>query len=202
MGFAELLLLALVAWTALGVVGIGISGIRGERDRVMRHLGWIGGVWVAYLAILVGVSLRSPQRVVAMGQDRCLGEMCFAVMQVDELRPYTGPNQEADGSRLLRVSVRVSNKARGKAESEALMQAYLVDEQGRTWEEVRGLSGNRLTTRVAAGESIVSEPVFKVPADASGLELVFTEGRWQPGVLVIGDSDSWFHRRTVVPLGR
>ncbi len=58
-----------------------------------------------------------------------------------------------------------------------------------------------LTGRVGAGAEMMSEPVFKVAADASGLELVFTHGRWQPGVLVIGDSDSWGHRRTVVELG-
>jgi hypothetical protein len=44
--------------------------------------------------------------------------------------------------------------------------------------------------------------MFKVPADATGLRLVFTHGRWQPGVLVIGDPDSLGHRRTVVELGR
>jgi hypothetical protein len=48
----------------------------------------------------------------------------------------------------------------------------------------------------------VSQPVFDVGADASGLGLVFTHGQRQPGVLVIGDSDSLLHRRTVVPLGR
>ena len=60
----------------------------------------------------------------------------------------------------------------------------------------------RLTARVAAGDSVVSEPVFKVAGDATGLELVLTHGWKQPGMLVIGDSDSWLHRRTVVKLGR
>ena len=52
-----------------------------------------------------------------------------------------------------------------------------------------------------SGESIVSEPVFKVAGDATELGLVFTHGRRQPGVLIIGDSDSWLHQRTVVELG-
>lgn len=202
MGFAELLLLALVGWTALGLVGVGISWGHGERKKAVRHLVWLEGIWVVYVAILVGVSLRSPQRVVAMGQDRCLGEMCFAVVKVDELHPYVGPNREWDGTRLVRVTVRVSNKAKGKMENEGRMQAYLVDAQGRRWEELPGLSGNPLTTRVAAGGAILSEPVFKVAANTTGLELVFTEGSWQPGMLVIGDSDSLWHKRTMVPLGR
>jgi hypothetical protein len=65
-----------------------------------------------------------------------------------------------------------------------------------------GVNGVELTVRVAGGGSVMSEPVFKVGADASGLGLVLTHGRWQPGVLVIGDSDSLLHRKTVVALGR
>ena len=102
----------------------------------------------------------------------------------------------------MRVTVRVTNRERGKTESEGLIRAYLVDGQGRRWDESRGVNGNRLTGKVEAGGTMVSEPVFKVPGDATGLGLVFTHGRWQPGVLVIGDSDSLFHKRTVVLLGR
>jgi hypothetical protein len=48
---------------------------------------------------------------------------------------------------------------------------------------------------------MVSEPVFRVARDSSGLRLVLTRGFWQLGTLVIGDSDSLGHRRTVVELG-
>jgi hypothetical protein len=58
-----------------------------------------------------------------------------------------------------------------------------------------------LTARVAGGDSIVSEPVFKVAGDATGLGLVLTHGWRQPGVLVIGDSDSLLHQHTVIRLG-
>jgi hypothetical protein len=105
-----------------------------------------------------------------------------------------------DGRRLVRVSVQVANKGR-KAQSEGLIRAYLVDGQGRRWEESAGVNGVQLTARVVGGGSVVSEPVFKVAADATGLGLVLTHGRWQPGVLVIGGSDSLLHKKTVVALG-
>ena len=101
----------------------------------------------------------------------------------------------------MRVSVRVTNHGR-KPQREGLMRAYLVDAQGRRWEMSPGVNGVQLTARVAGGGSVVSEPVFKVAGDASGLGLVLTHGRWQPGVLVIGDSDSLLHRKTMVALGR
>ena len=193
----ELLLLGLVAWTGIGVVGVGVSRWRGERQRVRRGIAWLTGVWVVYLCVLVGISLVQRQRVVAIGEVQCFDDMCFTVTGVEEVPGFL----IRDGRRLMRVSVKVTNKGR-KAQSEGLIWAYLVDAQGRRWEESPGVNGVRLTARVAGGGSVVSEPVFKIGADATGLGLVFTHGQWQPGVLVIGDSDSWLHRRTVVALGR
>ena len=198
MSFWELLLLALVGWTCVGALGVAISMRQGQRTRVWRHLAWIVGVWVVYLAALAGTSLLQPQRVVAMGQDQCFDDMCFAVTGAEEVPGFL----TRDGSRLLRVSVRISNRGREKAQREGLIRAYLVDAQGRRWEESPGISGVLLTARVTAGSSVVSEPVFKVARDASRLELILTHGWKQPGVFVIGDAGSLWHKRTVVPLGR
>jgi hypothetical protein len=193
----ELLLLGLVGWTAIGVVGVGVSLWRGERQRVRRGIAWLVGVWVVYVCVLVGVSLGQRQRVVAIGEPQCFDEMCFTVTGVEEVPGFL----IRDGRRLVRVSVQVTNQGR-KAQSEGLIWAYLVDAKGRWWEESPGVNGVGLTVRVAGGQSVVSEPVFKVAADATGLGLVFTHGRRQPGVLVIGDSDSLLHKKTVVELGR
>jgi hypothetical protein len=194
---AELFLLGLVGWTAIGVIGVGVSLWRGERERVRRGVAWLVGVWVVYLCVVMGVSLRQRQRVVAMGEPQCFDEMCFRVIRVEEVPGFL----IRDGRRLLRVSVEVRNTGR-RAQSEGLIRAYLLDAQGRRWEMSPGVNGVKLTARVAGGDSVVSEPVFKVAADASGLGLVLTHGRWQPGALVVGDSDSLLHRRTVVALGR
>jgi hypothetical protein len=193
----ELLLLGLVGWTGIGVLGVAVSLWRGEQVRVRRGVAWLAGVWVVYLCVLAGVSLRQQQRTVAIGEPQCFDDMCFAVTAVEEMPGFL----IRDGRRLVRVSVQVTNKGR-KAQSEGLIRAYLVDGQGRRWEESAGVNGVGLTVRVTGGGSVVSEPVFKVAGDATGLGLVFTHGRWQPGVLVIGDSDSFLHRRTVVKLGR
>jgi hypothetical protein len=198
MNLRELLLLVLVGWTAVGAIGITISLVRHERRKAVRNFIWIVAVLALYLAVLLTVSLTQPQKVVALGQDQCFDEMCFAVIGVQELPGYL----ILDGSRLVRVSVRISNHGKGKPQSERLIQAYLVDAQGREWAQSTGVSGVRLTARVAAGDSVVSQPVFKVAKNASGLVLVFTHGHRQPGVLVIGDSDSLLHQRTVVRLGR
>jgi hypothetical protein len=193
----EVLLLGLVGWTVLGVAGVCVSKVRGERQRVQRGVTWLVGAWVVYLAVLVGVSLGQRQRMVAIGEPQCFDEMCFTVTGVEEVPGFL----IRDGRRLVRVSVRVTNEGR-KPQREGLIFAYLVDAQGRRWEESPGVNGVGLTARVSGGSSVVSQPVFKIVADAKGLGLVFSHGRWQPGILVIGDSDSWLHKKTVVMLGR
>lgn len=197
MNFRELLLLVLVGWTAVGAGGVAVSVARREHSKAVRHLLWIVAIWALYMGTLLSVSLMQPQKVVATGHDQCFDEMCFAVTDVQELPGYLID----DGSRLVRVSVRISNHGKKKRQSEGLLQAYLVDRQGRRWAESAAVSGVPLTARVAAGDSVISQPVFKVAKDATGLGLVFTHGRGQPGVLVIGDSDSLFHKRTVAWLG-
>jgi hypothetical protein len=192
----EILLIGLVGWTAIGVVGVGVSLWRGERGRMRRGVGWLVGVWAAYVMVVVGVSLAQRQKVVQIGEPQCFDEMCFTVIRVEEVPGYL----IRDG-RLIRVSVEVRNRGR-KAQSEGLIWAYLVDAQGRRWEESAGVEGVGLTARVTGRGAVVSEPVFKVTGDAKGLGLVLTHGRWQAGLLVIGDSDSLLHRRTVVELGR
>jgi hypothetical protein len=193
----ELLLLGLVGWTAIGVVGVTVAWRRGEQWRLRRGIAWIAGIWVAYLSVLIGVSLGQQERVVAMGEPQCFDDMCFTVTGAEEVPGFL----IRDGRRLIRVTVRVTNRGR-KAQSEGLIAAYLVDSKGRVWEPSPGVNGVGLTARVSGGNSVTSEPIFKVASDAAGLGLVLTRGRWQPGVLVIGESDSLFHKKTVVVLGR
>ena len=197
MKLTELLLLGLVGWTGVGAVGVAVSQWRGESQRVRRGIAWMAGVWALYLCVLAVVSMVQRQRILAIGESQCFDDMCFTVTGVEEVPGFL----IRDGRRLIRVSVKVANRGR-KAQSEASIGAYLVDSQGRLWDESHGVNGNRLTARVSGEESVVSEPVFRVSADAKGLGLVLTHGRWQPGVLVIGDSDSWLHKKTVVMLGR
>jgi hypothetical protein len=197
MKVAELGLMAVAGWMAIGVAGTVVSLARGRREEAARHAAWIAVVAGAYLLVLLGVSATQRQRVVPMGRDQCFDDMCFAVEGVDEVPGLVA----GDAGRVVRVTVRVANHGH-HAEAEGLIEAYLVDSKGREWEALPGLSGNRLNARVAGGSQMVSQPMFRVAGDSRGLGLVLTHGKWQPGRLVVGDSDSFGHRRTVVPLGR
>lgn len=196
MNFWEFLLFLLAGWTLIGAAGVTISLTRRERSKGLRNFLWILAVWAIYMGMLAWSSRTQPQKIVALGQDQCFDKMCFAVTAAQDV-----PGEARDGSRLVRVSVRIVNRSKEKTQNDGLIRAYLVDGQGHKWVESAAVSGVRLTARLVAGGSAVSQPVFKVPGDDSGLALVFTHGHGWPGALVIGDSDSLWHRRTVVPLG-
>jgi hypothetical protein len=194
MRLMEFLLLVLVGWTAVGALGITVSFLQDHRQKAVRHLGWLIAVWVIYLTVVITVSVTQRQRFVAVGTPQCFDEMCFTVVGFDEPKGYL-----LQDNRLVRVRVTITNRGH-KPESESLLHAYLVDQQGQRWDEVPGLSGVRLTARVAAGETVTSEPVYKVGRDTAPEGLILTHGQRQPGVLVIGDSDSLLHRPTVARL--
>jgi hypothetical protein len=196
MSWGEALLLVLAGWTAIGALGIALSWLRGERGKAKRHLRWIAAVWLLYLTVLTIVSLTSRARGVAIGQEQCFHQMCFAVSRAEVMPGYLAQS----GEQLIRVAVLVTNRSTGKTRSDRRLRAYLVDAQGRTWHEIPGLEGVRLTTTIPPQTSVTSEPVFKVPGDARNLALVLTHGSGLPQALVIGDRDSLFHPVVTVPL--
>jgi hypothetical protein len=193
----ELLLYALAGWSALGAIGVALSLRLGQREKALRHGAWIAGVWIGYGAVLGGVSFFQAQRVVPIGKDQCFHGMCFAVMGVEPVEAVVA----GETGTVIRVKVKVANHGKD-SDLDGRVRAYLEDAQGRRWEPLPGLSGNALRSRVAGGSQMLSEPVFRVARDSTGLSVVFTHGAWQPGRLVIGDSDSLGHRPTIVRLGQ
>lgn len=196
MSWGEVFLLALAAWTAVGGLGVTVSFARGERSKAKRHLGWIMGVWLLYLAVLVTVSLTARRREVAAGKEQCFHQICAAVVKTDVMPGYLAHN----GERVVQVTIRITNRSALRSRSDSGLGVYLLDAQGRRWPEVPGLEGVRLTATIAPRASVMSQPVFKVPKDATDLGLVLTHARGLPGTLVIGGPDSLMHPPLVVPL--
>lgn len=192
----EYLALGLELWTALGLIGLTISVVRREREKLLQGASTLVGVWLIYLCALWVVSHRQPEQQVAMGQASCLHAICYTVERVEEVPAF--PVQE--NVRLVRVVVQVANS--GKKEAREGVSAYLLDAQGRRWEPSVGVSGNPLNSRVLAGGTMVSEPVFRLAENATGLTMVLTHGRWSRQGLVIGDPESWGHRPRVMVLDR
>ena len=197
MKVAELLFYGVAGWCVIGVVGVSLSFMRGRRAEARKHASSLAVVAGIYLLVLLAVAFFQPQKVVPLGQDQCFGDMCFAVVGVEDVPSLA----TGDDAHVERVSVRVTNRG-SSAASESAIEAYLVDARGRVFEPLPGLSGNRLNGRVASRSQMLSQPMFRVPKDSAGLGFMLSHGAWQRRRLIIGDSDSLAHRQTIVSLGK
>ncbi|WP_263383209.1 hypothetical protein [Granulicella arctica] len=195
----EYLALALELWTVVGLLGLTVSLVRREHQKIWQGVGSLVGVWVVYLSVLAVVSHRQPEQRIAMGQPACIHTLCFTVERVEEVPGFPARNHE----RLLRLTVPVTN--RGKSEAQENLRGYLLDAQSRIWALSDAVSGNPLSGRVLAGMTTVSVPVFRLAPDATGLELILRHERWTRWLrhaLVIGDPESLGHRPRVMVLDR
>jgi len=195
-GWAELLLLLLVGWTVIGILGVIVSYRRREYTAARRNLIWIAGVWLIYIGILLTVSLTARPVLVPPGQEQRIGDLSFTVVQTEAQPGFLASH----GERILRISIQISNHSQGSRERDRWVRAYLQDSQNRRWDQIPGLQGIPLSANIAPQGSVLSQPVFKVAADATDLRLVLTHGPRLPNLLVVGDRDSLLHPPVSVPL--
>jgi hypothetical protein len=107
------------------------------------------------------------------------------------------------------VTLRVSNRSRGRRQRETDVYTYLVDSRGGRIEVSpagqgalghAGLGGAPPTSFVDPGEAFESRLAFDVPEDATDLGFVKTSHGWLPRLLIIGEHGSFLHAPTIVPL--
>lgn len=211
MSIFDLLLILLVLATAIAVV-IAIMALFVRRRAVAgKLLSGVIVVWIVYLGVGAVVAVLAPQHIVALGEDRCFDEMCFAVMGWNRI-PSINVVSAADPARSVYfVDVRISNRSRGRAQREVGRTGVLIDRSGRVYgiskEGLRQFSpagGPRypgLDAEVGPGQSLETRLVFELPMDVDypGFALR-SDLAISPALIVIGDEDHFLHWPTVVPL--
>jgi len=201
----DLLLILLVLGTAAGLVTAIVAAALRRWTFAGRLVLSLVLAWAAYLAIGAVVALKTPQHIVALGEDRCFDEMCYAVMG------YNRTPSENVGHSWYIVSVRISNRSRGRAQRELGRKGVLIDRVGRTY-EVSGEGMQALTpvgappfpgldAEVGPGQSLRTSLVFDLPTnvDYPGFALE-SNLAINPARVVIGDEEHFLHWPTVVTL--
>jgi len=206
----DLLLILVVLGTGATVVAAAIA-LAVRRWAAARRLGWaVVLVWTVYLGVGTFAAAVTAQRVMAIGQDRCFDEMCFAVTGFQRV-PSVGPPGKATqaGGVFVIVDVRMSNRSQRHAQREAGRKGVLLDSSGRVYEvslpgaqALATLDGPLpgLDARVDPGQSLATRLVFDVPADAHPAFALASGLAFNPARIVIGDEDHFLHKRTIVPL--
>jgi hypothetical protein len=201
----DLILIVVVLGTAAALVVVLVVLARRRWALARRLVVVVGLVWFLYLGVGTVVALRAPQHIMALGEDRCFDEMCFAVTGWNRV-PSTNV-----GKFFYLVDVRITNRSEGRAQRELGRKGVLIDRSGRIYEvSATGMRAKSplgappfpgLDAEVGPGQSLGTRLVFELPDDvyypgfALGSNLALNPAR-----IVIGDEDHFLHWPTVVPL--
>ena len=185
----DLIFIAVFFATVIMLVVVAITVIRGRRRQAFVIARGLVLFDVAYLLVIVVVSLATPARVLHLHEPQCFDDWCLSVEQVES----TLSGAESTYT----TTLRLFSRARGRAQRENGVSVYLLDEQGRRYEPMDEPHSVSLNVMLSPGESANATRKFTVPADVNNPVLVVAHGRF-PGMFIIGDSQSLFHRPSIV----
>ena len=207
----ELLFLVVFLASVVTLAAIIRAVVQGRRQSAVKLLAGYATGAALYLGTVVAVSLGSPQRVLTIGEDRCFDDWCIAVDNVTVTREL-GPGERATKANgvFYVVSLRLSNRARGRAQRASSAAVHLMDGRGRRYEysgpgqeafEAQDGPAAPLTATIPVGQFLTTVQVFDLPTDAQDVSLTVEHPvGLSPGLLIIQDEASLFHQPTIVRL--
>jgi len=209
MTVSDLLLMLTVLATVVGLL-LGACCLARRRWRPARRILLALSVFPgSYAAVLVTVSLVSPQQVLGPHQGRCFDDWCLSVQRV--ARQHTvgrWPHVATARGRFYLVTVEVSSRAQRISQRAVDAQVYLLDASGQHYDPVpdaqqaldaTGSGGQPLDTELPPESSFTRTVVFDMPMEGRPSGLVVVHGLF-PAVLVIGDPQSFLHKPTLLAL--
>ena len=183
-----LLFLATVA-TLLTAAVAALSGQRPRALRILRRLAIGAAVYFAAVLLVAFFSIPPVHRI---GEPMCFDDWCITV--VDATHVPSGSAQS------WKVTLRISSRAKRVEQRENGAAVYLTDSLHRRFDPDPAEASVPLDVRVGPGESVDAVRRFELPADAVGVELVFThEGGFPIGQFIIGENQL-FHKTSVAKL--
>lgn len=190
------------------VVTVVFHAVIGRFAGAGRYLKVLAIVLGVYFTLLLAVSLLSPQSVVPLREDLCFDDWCITVDDVSFARQLGRPEAPVRPQGVFYVvTLKISNRSAGRPQRETNGGVYLLDSKGRRYEpspegqrayEAQHGPTPPLSVTVEWRQSVSTVRVFDVPNDAQDLGLAVVHSG--PGLLIIGDSDSLLHKKTVYKL--
>ena len=155
---------------------------------------------VVYFTLLFGFSAASHETALAHGQEKYFCEIdCHLAYSV--LDAKTQP----DGHFVITLRTRFDetttspNRPKDAPLTPSPREVRLVDSTGRTYAPV-ATAGTPLLTPLKPAESYTTQLEFNLPKEATGLRLLINTAPGWPDRVVIGDENSWLHKKTYFAL--
>ncbi len=184
----DLLFLVVFLATLIALIVAAYKSLRGRIAQAGRVLVGVVLFWAIYLCVVIAVSLSTPRRVIAMGEDRCFDDWCIAVEGV------------SGGSGKLSANLRVSSVAKRIQQGAPDTFVYLEDVDGKRYPSRPTGDQPSFATRIGPGESFKTVREFGVPEGVRIAGLVVRHGSTGPGAVVIGDDSALFHKPAIVKI--
>jgi hypothetical protein len=162
----------------------------------------VGGAFV-YFGLLFGFSLLSRDRLLVHGQEKYFCELdCHLAYSV--LRVKTQPSA-AFTTYVVTLRTRFDQTTISPRRPKDVplipspRSAQLIDSGGNAYSS-ESSAGTPLTTPLVPGQSYSTELSFHIPNSARDLRLLVTTTPQWPDHVVIGDENSWLHKKTYFAL--
>jgi hypothetical protein len=153
--------------------------------------------WAIYLGIVVAVSLKTPRRGVAIGEQRCFDDWCISVERVSGL-PGAARGDPAGSP--VSVVLRVSSEAKRVRQSAPDNAVLLEDVGGKRYPARPAGAQPSFGSMIGPGESYETIREFDVPMNVKIVGLVVRHGGNGPSNVIIGDDAALFHQPALVRL--
>jgi len=193
MSIFDLLFILLFLTSVVTLLTAAVSAIRGRRVKAAGILRVWAICFAIYMGIVLVVALATPQRIVRLGEVRCLDDWCVAVQ-------HAGHTPSPEGV-VYAVTLEISSRARRVTQRAKGAYLYLTDAQGRHFDPAPDPAAVPMDVQLGPGQAVETKRSFTLPNDARNVGLVVVhEGSYCfPGCFIIGDG-SILHKRAIVPL--
>ena len=219
--FAHLVILAFLGSAFCVVLGTAVlfyAALRKRSFLAIASAATVGGLFLGYLCILIGVSLLTPEKTLAAGSWKYFCEVdCHIAYSVQSsyLASTLGPENSPFVAKGVFVVVQLKawfdpnsiSKFRGDGPlTPGPRHVYLVDDAGHRYEPWHGGAsapldaGTPLTQALRPGESYFTNLVFDVPAKTRGLRVLLLSDSDPLSGLIIDDENSLLHRKIYLGL--
>ena len=200
---APLAVVGFLAAAAGLVLGLGAALIFwfARKPKVARlTAALIGAAAVLYLALLIGFSAASRATTLARGQEKYFCEIdCHLAYSITDVKA------QPDGRYVITLRTRFDerttspNRPKDAPLTPSPREVRLLDGAGREYAPL-ATEGTPLLTPLKPADSYTTQLEFNIPKDATDLRLLLNTTPGWPDHLVIGDENSWLHKKTYFAL--
>ncbi len=159
---------------------------------------FMGGCALIYFSVLTIVSLSSREIGLGKGREKYFCEidchLAYSILNVSSSAGSISTQYVVTLQTRFDERTTSSHRPKDAALSPAPRTLKLFDSRGRIYLPTTS-SGTALNTALVPGESYRTEVTFVVPFDASGLKLLLATTPQWPDYMVIGDENSWLHKK-------